>query len=101
MDALVTIALLCQVSIGAMGISIEKVRDAQVTCHKYYVECLTNKVAAKEQPTTTATEILPVSLAMVGNTAVTIRPPTKPVPPQPLISPLEKMLMECTAERTK
>jgi len=44
MEFLQIIALLCQVNIGAMGLSIEKVEDAQKKCHKFFVKCVEVKV---------------------------------------------------------
>lgn len=40
MEVLQTIAMLCSIHIGAMGVTIEKIREEQINCHKYYVECL-------------------------------------------------------------
>ena len=39
MDIINTIALLCQIQIGAMGISIEKLDSFQLECQKYYIKC--------------------------------------------------------------
>jgi len=42
MTIISTVALLCQVSIGGMSLTIEKVQEAQLNCQKYYVGCLQN-----------------------------------------------------------
>ena len=34
------IAALCSINIGAMSITIEKIDAAQLSCQKYYIECL-------------------------------------------------------------
>lgn len=40
METLHIIAILCQINIGAMGITIDKIKEEQISCHKYYVECI-------------------------------------------------------------
>lgn len=42
MSIFTTIALLCQISIGTMGVKISEIREEQMSCHKYYIECLGN-----------------------------------------------------------
>jgi len=38
------IALLCQINIGSMSVTIEKIEKAQLECQKYYVKCIDSKV---------------------------------------------------------
>lgn len=46
MEFFKVVALLCQINIGAMGISIDKIREEQIACHKYYAECVGNPAFA-------------------------------------------------------
>lgn len=42
-ELLKAIAVLCQINIGSMSISMDKIKQEQESCHKYYSKCIDNK----------------------------------------------------------
>jgi hypothetical protein len=42
-EILRVVALLCQVNVGSMNVTVDKVREEQIRCHKYYAACLESK----------------------------------------------------------
>lgn len=43
MELIQAIALLCQISVGGMGMNAEMIERRQNKCHKYYVKCFEKK----------------------------------------------------------